>query len=71
MSANIDSFQCSICTETFVNPVECLNCGNNYCYECFMKVQEMAEKINEESYELFLPNKEDLRKLVRNILVKK
>ena len=48
MSVNLDSFQCSICTEIFVNPVECLNCGNIYCYDCFMKVQKAAEKINEE-----------------------
>ena len=74
MSANIDSFQCSICTETFVNPVECLNCGNNYCYECFMKVQEMEEKINEESkcplcnnFPFSVKPNEVLKRLVSNL----
>jgi len=48
MSVKIDSFQCPICTEILENPVEFLNCGNNYCYKCFINVQNSAKKKNED-----------------------
>lgn len=42
MQSHRENFTCPICTELFKKPVECLNCGNNYCLECFERIRKNA-----------------------------
>lgn len=48
MKLKRDTFECPICCEILKEPVECLNCNNNFCKECVQKIIEKSKEKNTE-----------------------
>jgi len=46
MKIGEDTITCPICTLIFDDPVECINCHNNFCRRCVEKIKETSVKHN-------------------------
>ena len=46
MKIGEDTITCPICTLIFDDPVECINCHNNFCRKCVEKIKETSIKHN-------------------------